>query len=332
LVFCKLSLRFVIFAAAIGAGLLAAGCQPLRPTAPDHIKLQLGWLKTGQQAGEFVSAEKGYYAAEGLDVEFLDGGPSVGVIPVVVSGQVTVGINGSATPVLTARNQGLPIRVIGATHDKAAQALTCRPEAGVKTIADPKGKKVGATQTQRANLEALLRINNLKDSVEIVTSGADLAPLVAGQFDCRVTQAHVEPIALRSQGIDPTVLLNYDYGQRQQSDVFIATDDTIKSHSGLLRRFLRATEKGWSYTLQNPEEAARITLSKYATDADLNQTVATIQALQMLMDTDRTRSEGLLSINDQAWNDTIDQLVSVGILPSSFTAADILDQSVYEKP
>ncbi len=301
--------------------------------AQEAVKLQLGWLKTGQQAGEFVAAEKGFYTAEAIDIEFITGGPTVSVIPVVVSGTASVGINGSSAPLLTARKEGLPVRVIGATHDKAAQALTCRPDANIKSLTDLKGKKVGASQPQRVNLEALFRLNNLApEDVEIVTTGADMASLLAGRIDCRTTNVHVEPVSLRLQGIEPDVLLNYDYGLRQQGDMFFVTDETAKNKPDLLARFLRATAKGWEYALDNPDEAAKITVEKYAPDLDLAETVATIKATKPLMVTDRTARSGLLSLEEEAWKQTIGELVRVGILPAGFSTADILDLSIYKKP
>jgi NitT/TauT family transport system substrate-binding protein len=79
-------------AAAIAAGLTAAACASVRAPDLERITLQLGWLKTGQQAGKFMAAEKGFYAAEGLEVGFLDGGPSISVAPIVLSGKADVGV------------------------------------------------------------------------------------------------------------------------------------------------------------------------------------------------------------------------------------------------
>ena len=306
----------------------AAQARPAR----EALKLQLGWLRTGQQVGEFVAAEKGFYAAEGIDVEFITGGPSVNTIPVVMSGSATVGIVGAA-PLLTARKEGLTVRAVGATYDKAASALTCRPEARVKSVADLKGKRVGASAPQRVNLEAMFRINNLQPGdVEIDISGADMASLIAGRIDCRATNINVEPVTLRAQGIEPDVLLYYDAGLRQQGDVFFVTDETAKSKAELLTRFLKATARGWEDALTNPDEAAKITVEKQAPDLNLEDTIGVIRATRPIVITDRTARDGTLSLNEQAWKDTIDLLVSIGTLPAGFPVSDIVDLSIYKKP
>src|SRR5258708_5709859 len=128
-----------------------AAAQPPRAA----LKVQLSWLKDAQSAGEFEALSKSYYAAENLDVELLAGGPSINNIQTVAGGQAQVGIVGGPSGLLLARNQNIPVRVFAATDDKSASALTCRPEANVRKFADLKGKTIGATATQRVNVEAL---------------------------------------------------------------------------------------------------------------------------------------------------------------------------------
>ena len=95
-----------VFVLAAGAALAFSACSPAASTAPSRrprrrrrrvapshrrvgrrrpprrprrrpSALQLQWAPQAQFAGYFAADEQGYYAAEGLDVNILDGGPDV---------------------------------------------------------------------------------------------------------------------------------------------------------------------------------------------------------------------------------------------------------------
>src|SRR3954466_4827169 len=64
--------------AASQAASAATGSQPAQgSSAPASVKLQLQWAPQAQFAGYFAADREGYYAAEGLTVEMLPGGPDV---------------------------------------------------------------------------------------------------------------------------------------------------------------------------------------------------------------------------------------------------------------
>ena len=66
------------------AAMVAAGCAttPAASTGPTKVRVQLQWVPQAQFAGEIAAANEGYYAAEGLDVELVTGGPNVANITV----------------------------------------------------------------------------------------------------------------------------------------------------------------------------------------------------------------------------------------------------------
>jgi hypothetical protein len=55
-----------------------------------------------------------------------------------------------------------------------------------------------------------------------------------------------EPIALRSLGINPDVLVSYDNKLKPQGDSLFATDDTIDKDPSVLTSSLRADLQGWT--------------------------------------------------------------------------------------
>jgi ABC-type nitrate/sulfonate/bicarbonate transport system substrate-binding protein len=89
-----------VVAGGIGAlgGLALARALPGRAQeAQTEATLQMGWIANVENAGEFVAAERGYYAAEGVDLELVPGGPGIAVEPIVVAGTALVGLSQPTT-------------------------------------------------------------------------------------------------------------------------------------------------------------------------------------------------------------------------------------------
>jgi NitT/TauT family transport system substrate-binding protein len=73
-----------LIAAALVTMLVTAACAtaPGATTALTKVRVQLQWVPQAQFAGEIAAKAEGFYAAEGLDVELVTGGPNVANITV----------------------------------------------------------------------------------------------------------------------------------------------------------------------------------------------------------------------------------------------------------
>ena len=99
-----------------GSTVLAAGAlAPAVVRAQASVKLGTAVLGDYALAGPFiVAADKGFFQAEGLNVEFVPfrGGPNL--VKAVIAGEVLLGATGS-TDILVFREAGMPIKMV-ATH------------------------------------------------------------------------------------------------------------------------------------------------------------------------------------------------------------------------
>jgi NitT/TauT family transport system substrate-binding protein len=278
-----------------------------------------------------MAIEKGYYADENLDIETIIGGGQINTVQVVLAGGADVGIGG-VEPLISGRARAGDLKVIGAMEQKSAGALTCMPKANIKTVQDLMGKKLGASAPQRPGLETLLKVNNITpEQVEIVTTGTDLAPLLAGQVDCRVTYATNEPITMRLQGIDPTVLLNYDLGLPQQGDPIFVTGATYTAKQEALVRFVRATMRGWAYAIANPDETVDTIIGKFGENLDRPQQVEALKAFAVLVDTDFSKQNGLLALNRPTWESSAQVMLDQGKLDAAFDVDSLLAPTIQEQ-
>jgi NitT/TauT family transport system substrate-binding protein len=82
--------------------------------AADKVALQLKWVTQSQFAGYYVAKDKGFYDAEGLEVDIKPGGPDVAPAQVLAGGGADVMIDWMPSA-LASREKGLPIVNIAQT-------------------------------------------------------------------------------------------------------------------------------------------------------------------------------------------------------------------------
>lgn len=115
-------------------------------------RLRVGVLKLASSGPVFIAAERGYFAAEGLDVElhFFDAAQPIAVA--TVSGDVDVGVTGLTAGFYNLAGKGA-LRIVGAQsreepgyHLVAYLASNQAFNAGLKSLADLPGHSVAITQ------------------------------------------------------------------------------------------------------------------------------------------------------------------------------------------
>src|SRR5260370_29580534 len=92
--------------------------------------LRLKWLHQAQFAGYYLAEDKGFYRAEGLDVDIRPGGADVDPESLVASGEADFAQAGGLESVLAARDAGWPVVAIGAAFQRIDVAFIARKEAG----------------------------------------------------------------------------------------------------------------------------------------------------------------------------------------------------------
>ena len=114
------------------------------PTAEKaSVRLQLQWAPQAQFAGYFAADQQGYFEDENLDVEFVDGGPTV------VPQQVGSAPDGpeftiSWVPkVLEARESGSDLVDIAQIFQRSGTLSVTWKDSGLDDICKFAGKKVG---------------------------------------------------------------------------------------------------------------------------------------------------------------------------------------------
>ena len=86
---------------ATGAAAIALATSSLA-VAQDKVSLRLNWYLGGLHVPFYYGKDKGYYAAEGIDLTINEGRGSANTVQVVAAGSDTFGLADSSSVVLTA--------------------------------------------------------------------------------------------------------------------------------------------------------------------------------------------------------------------------------------
>jgi NitT/TauT family transport system substrate-binding protein len=208
-----------------------------------------------------VALEKGFFRAQGVNVEYqpLRGGPDL--VKAVVAGQFQIGTSG-ATDVPVFRATGVPIRFIASGVDGNHFTLNVAPSIG--KLADLKGKSIGVTRvgaTTWVFAMMLAKQQGWAPEKELTVVGlggldAQLAALSRGEIAAFVWGDGGAVTELQGKS---KILLRLDtVTPKWLSQAYYATDEYIKGNKDTIQRTLRALFQGSRFMLDNTREAAAI--------------------------------------------------------------------------
>ncbi|MBM9469578.1 ABC transporter substrate-binding protein [Nakamurella sp. YIM 132084] len=296
------------------------------------FRVAQAWISNTEYGGFWLAMDKGYYEAEGLDVEWLPGGPDAPTAESQVAADAAdAGITATMNTAFAAMADD-DFTVIGSVFQDNPGCYLWLADNKVETAQDLIGKTILA-QTETSVL-ATLAVNDIPaDQVTILPTGFDPAPLVNGDGDVYTAYITNQPITMELEfglemGTDFGCTLTGDMGLPMYASSIFAKASAIEADRENYVKFLRASQKGWQDFLADPAAGAALAVDEYGVDLglDLEQQTRSAEAFAGLMESDVTAEHGLLYMDvDRLETEMYPALEASGVtdLPPVSEAVDL---------
>jgi NitT/TauT family transport system substrate-binding protein len=262
-----------VLKSAVAAGLLAAlmtaGLASNRADAQtlEKLTVRFTWKLKGEYAPLYVALDKGYYKAEGLDVQLAEGNGAQNVLKAVAAGNEKFGY-GPAVAAAQAVSQGLPVKVAAVYQTKAPMGVIAFPDTPLKTPKDLEGKRLAVSvgETFGDMLGPFSKINGVDitkiTQIQMDTSARTVQFLTRKIDVMSVYLSNELPQIEKRAGVKFNVLKVSDFGLNLLGASIYVGNAYAEQNPEIVKKLLRATAKGYQDAMANPKEAARI-MAKY---------------------------------------------------------------------
>ncbi len=214
----------------------------------------------------YIADEKGWFAEEGLKIEWVGEVSAAQLVPAVASR--TIDFANRMTPLILTANQGgarLKIVAAGAqtTEDLPHMKYLVRPDSPIKDVQDLKGKKIGINSFGACSeyvLKEHLRRNGLDKDINfvVVPDANQEQALAQGLIDVGVLHSpYYEKVVGSGAGRELFNDYVVDKGEAGMLPYF-THDDFIKDNPEVVRKFVKVLVRASEWTNQNHKEAGLI--------------------------------------------------------------------------
>ncbi len=243
--------------------------------APFKLTVQLDWVAEPEHGGFYQAQARGFFAAEGLDVTIVPGGPNAFVMQKIATGQAEIG-QGDSTDALQKVAEGLPILCVGAVFQDDPSGLLVNAASSVHRFEDLQGKTIIA-RPEWTFLAFLKKKYGLK--VNVVPQNFSVAALLADKEAIQQGYSIAEPYhVVHAGGAAPRFLSTWDAGFRAYA-VLLTNRKFAREHPAELRAFLRAYVKGWRDYLEGDPTLAHAAMKKANSNLDADFALASRQLI-----------------------------------------------------
>ncbi len=226
----------------------------------DKVTLRLSWRWKAEFAPLVLTADKGFFKEQNIEVELLEGKGSGDVVPLIGNKSDDFGYL-NLTTVAIAIGKGLPVKVVAGLMEKNPSALAFFADKNIKEPKDLEGKSIALAPGEAfaviyPSFAAKWEIDTNKVQAIQLDPAAKNQAFLEGKIDVLPVYVNNELPQIRALSDKPIdILVPGDWGFNTLANGIIVHEDTIRENPDLVRRFVTAVINGYKYSLEHPDEA-----------------------------------------------------------------------------
>ena len=326
-----------LFYGALAAVLAGAAALSPAQAAPVKIRFTLDWKLQGLHAWYYWAQEKGYFAAENLDVTIDQGEGSAATVTRIMSGVYDAGFGDINAVIQNAatRPAETPVMVY-MIYNKAPFALLTKADSPVKSVKDLAGTKLGTPPGGASFklLPMLAKANGLDyGSIAITQVAPNLQEqmLLQGQVNTIAIFSATSYMNLVALKLDPDKDFRWifysDAGIDLYSNGIMVSQALAKEKPEAVKGLLRAINRSIKETVENPDAAIAMLAAK---EPLINKDIEKrrlIYVYKSLIDTPEARQLGLGDISDARLETAITLISEAFELPKKPAPGQVFDRA-----
>ena len=316
---------------------VALAAWPSTTAAQTKVKMVLNWKYEGPQAWFFLAQDKGYFKAEGLDVEIDQGEGSAASIPKVASGAYQAGFGdlNALTDLAAKRPADAPVAVY-MLYNTPPFTIVVKQDSPIRTPKDLEGKTVGGPASDGALklFPAFAKAAGIDPGKVAITN---MAPnlreqmLMRGQADAVFGYVTTVTFSARAMGLDPTKELRFirygDHGMDLYSNAVFFSRSFVKDNPKAVQGFVKALNRAVKDVIADPEAAMTYVMQReplLMREVEKEKLLAT---LHNDMNHPEIARIGLGNVDDARLQRAIAIVVEANQLPRTPSAGEVFDRS-----
>ncbi|WP_410218239.1 ABC transporter substrate-binding protein [Paracoccus sp. (in: a-proteobacteria)] len=237
---------------------------PLPTHAETQVSIALDWMLNTNHIGLVIAMDKGLYAEEGLEVDLLPYSDTNSAA-LLAAGAADFAYL-TSLGFMSARAGGADLVALWATmqHD-AGRLVYSSDNSAITRPADLSGKTYAGfgSAWEEALIGTMIAHDGGKPVWDTVTLGTGAyEALASGAVDFTLEVATWEGVNSALLGRNQSSFTYADYGIPDQQNGYIGTRrETLDENPDVIRRFMRATQAGYEWAADHPDEAAQILIA-----------------------------------------------------------------------
>jgi NitT/TauT family transport system substrate-binding protein len=193
-------------------------------------------------------------------------------------------------------------------------------DSGITRPQDFAGKTIRVTPNVVPTLHAMMaRVGVRRDQYTTVALPSDVAQFASGKVPVWAAYSNAFLITVQQAGYKINIINPDDYGVHFYNECLFTTDQTIANNPDLVRRFMRATLKGWTYAIEQPQTIGAL-VARYQPDIDVALENAKMVASLPLIN---TGEDQIGWMKPAIWDGMAKTLREQGVLTKPFDPADV---------
>ena len=302
------------------------------PAPAERTPIRIGYLSVLDDAPAMLAQEAGLYDKHGLKAELQAFASGTDLIKAIVGGQLDAGVLGF-TNAITWASQGADLKVVGGAQ-MGYHSLLVRKGAGIKTLADLRGRRL-ATQQRGSTADIVLNGVVLpsaglkRQDVQLlyVSPSVAIESLAAGRVDAAFVFEPYDRMARLTASVTPI----YEIGKAWPFPcmVVIASGKTLKSNRNAVDRLLAAQKEAILTLREQPDEAARLLAPRFLPAGVVQSSDGPVPAASVVADAIRSQTFDWRINEEQVkrMQEIADMMVQQGVLAKPVDVGLFLDLS-----